>query len=73
METWVIGDDGSVISPNGTRCAMVMNGCIYLYDKRIRTSVPFTLDDHLNLLGLTRTDLLTQTPESRASVPETSF
>lgn len=70
---WLIAEDGSVISPNGARCAMVLDGCLYLYDKRIRASVAFTLEDHLGLLGMNGQDLISSRSDALRSTPETSF
>ncbi len=49
--SWVLGEDGSVYSPTGARVAKIHDGTLQLYDKRTRTSLPFTVDDHQRLLA----------------------
>ena len=44
---WQLDPDGFVVSAQtGTRCArMAPDGDLLLYDKRMKTSLPFSVDD----------------------------
>ncbi len=45
MIDWTIQDDGSIISPYGTKVAQLRGTTIYLYDKKVRVGLPLTPAD----------------------------
>ena len=45
MIDWTIQDDGSIISPYGTKVAQLRGSTIYLYDKKVRVGLPLTPAD----------------------------
>lgn len=54
---WLIDAEGYLVSPAGTRIAKITRDTLWLYDKRIKTDLPFTLEDWgliMNLLSLPR-------------------
>lgn len=42
---WIVDEAGYLVSPSGTRVAKITSSAIWLYDKRIKTDLPFTLED----------------------------
>ena len=47
---WRVAEDGSVYSPFDTRVAIIdPEGTLYLYDKKVRTGLPFTPTDRCAL------------------------
>ena len=42
---WKIDEDGYMVSQAGTRCARFESGTLYLYDRKSKSEVPFTLID----------------------------
>ena len=52
---WQVDDQRNLYSPAGTWIGRLGDGCILLYDRRLKTHIPFTLQDWQRLLNTTPT------------------
>lgn len=52
---WRVDPQGNLYSPAGTWIGKVTEGALMLYDKRMRTSLPLTLEDWQSLSRLVTT------------------
>lgn len=47
---WRVDQERNLYSPAGTWVGRLGDDCLYLYDKRLKTHIPFTLQDWERLL-----------------------